>query len=78
MFEIPKEIKEDVTKIIEYLIAFNNEKKLSWLQVYKETLKKLNLEDKVNDNILLSSTVKQLTNQGYDIIGEPFKLERFK
>lgn len=75
MIEISKEIKGEVTRIVDYLLEYDNKDNLSWTEIYKKILKELNIED---NNLLLSCTVKELTNRGYDIIGEPFKLERFK
>lgn len=75
MKEIPSEIKDEVTKIVDSLLQYNNKENLSWTGVYKKIIKELKVED---SNLLLSSTVKELTNRGYDIIGEPFKLEKYK
>lgn len=75
MIEIAKELKEDVKLIVDYLIVYDNKKKLSWTEVYREAIAKLRMN---NSNNLLSNVVKELSNRGYDIIGEPFKLERYR
>lgn len=75
MIEIAKELKEDVKLIVDYLIVYDNKKKLSWTEAYREAIAKLRMN---NSNNLLSNVVKELSNRGYDIIGEPFKLERYR
>lgn len=69
-------ISEEVNLVVGKLMKYNNKNNLSWTKVYKEVLKELNIEDK--NQSLLASTVKELTNLGYDIIGKPFKLEKFR
>ena len=71
-----KKKKKKVSMVVEHLIRYDNKKKLSWTNVYKEVLKELNLKD--DDQNILVKTVKELTNLGYDIIGDPFKLEKFR
>ena len=75
MIEISKKVKDDVMKIVDYLVEYENKDNLSWTRVYKEALNKLKIN---NSNDLLSNVVKELSNRGYDIIGEPFKLERYR
>ncbi len=75
MLEIPIEVKEEVKKIVDHLLVYENIENLSWTKVYKKVIKDLNIED---SNLLLSSTVREITKRGYDIIGEPFQLEKFK
>ena len=60
------------------IIKFDNKENLSWTGVYKKVLKEVNMEDKIKDNILLLNTVKEITKRGYDIVIEPFKLEKYK
>lgn len=71
-------ITEDVNLIVDTIITFDNKEELSWMGAYKKVLKEINMEDKIKDNFLLSDVVKEITNRGYDIIDEPFKLEKFK
>ena len=78
MIEIPKEIEKEVKEIVDYLVKYNNKDNLSWIKVYKEVVKDLRIKKEIINNLLLSSTVKELTNRGYDIIDEPFKLERYR
>ena len=75
MFEISEEVLSNVYLIVDKLIVYNNIEGLSWMQVYKKLLKELKIE---SSDLLLSSVVKELTNRGYDIIDEPFKLERYR
>lgn len=77
MKEIDKDILEEVNKITETLISYNNKNNLSWMKVYKEVLKNLNIEDKYKDHRLLSNVVTKITILGYDIIDNPFKLEKY-
>lgn len=72
---IPKNTIYDLTDDI---IQYENRRNLSWIEVYKEVLKKRKMEDKYTDDNLLRNVVKEITKRGYDIIGYPFKLERFK
>lgn len=74
--EISKTFKADINKIVDLLVKYQNKDNLTWTQVYKNIVKKLNLD--IKDNKLLSSTIKEITNRGYDIIGEPFQLEKYK
>ena len=77
MIEIPTRVQKEVKLIVDYLEKYQNKDNLSWTEVYKKAVKLLNI--KIDDNnLLLSSTVKELTNRGYDILPEPFKLERFR
>lgn len=77
MLEIDKRIKNEVQEITNYLLSYDNKDSLSWTKVYKETLKALNLTN-IDSNLLLSSTIKELSNRGYDIIPDPFKLEKYR
>lgn len=77
MLEINKDIKKEVQEITNYLLSYDNKDSLSWTKVYKETLKVLNLTN-LDSNKLLSNTVKEISNRGYDIIPDPFKLERYR
>ena len=71
-------ITKEVNQIVEAILKFDNKENLSWTRAYKKVLKEIGMEDKMSDNFLLSSTVKEITKRGYDIIGEPFKLEKYK
>lgn len=77
MNEIPKDIINEVNKITNKLIVYKNNKKLSWIEVYKDILKELNLEDKINNHKLLSNVVTKITRLGYDIQDNPFKLDKY-
>ena len=71
---IPDNIKNDVEKITKAIINFNNNTKLSWMQVYKKILKDLHYDKEINNNILLINVVRNITIHGYDIITDPFEL----
>lgn len=75
---IPDNIKNDVEKITKAIMNFNNNSKLSWMQVYKKILKDLHYDKEINNNILLINVVRNITIHGYDIITDPFELKRFK
>lgn len=77
MREIPEDIIDEVDKIAQELVVYNNKKNLTWTQAYKDVLKKLGLENKKNDIRLLNNVVKKITRLGYDIEGIPFKLKKF-
>ena len=77
MREIPKNIIADVNKITNELLAFENEKKLSWNKSYQDILNKLNMQNKKEDHKLLSSVVTKITRLGYDIEDNPFKLTKY-
>lgn len=77
MKEIPEEIINDVNKITEEILKYQNKNNLSWTQSYREILKKLNMHDKLNNNNLLSCVITQITKLGYDIEGIPFKLTKY-
>ncbi|MGM9881702.1 MAG: hypothetical protein ACI31S_02535 [Bacilli bacterium] len=78
MIVIPEDIKKDVQKVVNHLIVYKNTQRLSWLSAYKEVLIILKMEDKLDNDRFLNNVVKEITNQGYDIIGSPFELKRFK
>ena len=78
MREIPKDIINEVNIITNELIIYKNENNMSWTSAYKDVLKKLNMQNKINDNKILKYTVYNLTNKGYDIEGIPFKLTKYK
>ena len=77
MREISKHIIEDVNIITQELLTYKNEKKLSWIKVYKNVLDNLNMQDKKEDPKLLSNVVTNITRLGYDITDNPFKLDKF-
>ena len=68
---------KETNKIVKELLIYKNKNKLSWMTVYKEILKKLNLENYKDNNKLLNSVVKKITRLGYDITDNPFKLDKF-
>lgn len=77
MYEIPNNYINIVNQITEEILMYNNKDNLSWTTCYKNILKKLKLNDKLNDTKLLSYVVKKLTLLGYDIEAIPFKLTKY-
>lgn len=77
MREIPEDIIDDVNKIADELILYDNIKKLSWTNAYRDVLKRLGMCDKKTDDRLLTNVVTKITRLGYDIIDMPFELKKF-
>lgn len=77
MCEIPKEYINIVNEIIEELLVYENKGNQSWTTCYKNVLKKLKINNKLNDDKLLSYTVTRITQLGYDIEAIPFKLTKY-
>ena len=69
---------ETVNNITKEIINYNNNNNLSWLQVYDTILIKLNLNKELNNNMLKIRVIREISKQGYDIITDPFTLERYK
>ena len=59
MREIPKDIIEDVNKVVNELVVYKNEKNLSWIGAYKDVLKKLNMENKKDNKVENKEEVKK-------------------
>ena len=77
MRKIPNDIINDVNKIVDELLVYKNDKKLSWIKAYKDVLSKLNMHNKNEDIKLLTNVVTKITILGYDIMDNPFKLEKY-
>ncbi len=77
MREIPKDIIDDVNKVVNELIVYKNEKNLTWTGAYKDVLKKLKMEDRTEECRLLTNVVTMITRLGYDIMDTPFKLDKY-
>jgi len=77
MKEIPNDIINDVNKIVNELLEYKNDNNLSWIRTYKYVLSKLDMEDKKEDVKLLTNVVTKITRLGYDIMDDPFKLDKF-
>lgn len=75
---IPKKYENDVNKITDEVLKFDNKEGLSWTQSYLVVLKKIGMEDRKNEHKLLIYVVRKITELGYDIIGVPFKLKSFR
>lgn len=74
MLKIPNKIEKNIKEITDALLNYDNTDNLSWLEVYKKILNKLNIQD---NSTILSNTVREITNRGYIIQGYPFKLEKY-
>lgn len=66
-----------MNQIVDKIISFDNKDELTWIEVYRQVLKSLNI-NKINDDSLLIDTVKELTRLGYDIYDKPFRLEKYR
>lgn len=77
MREIPNDIIDDVNKVVDELLIYKNDNNLSWIRSYKDVLSKLNMNERKEDVKLLTNVVTKITLLGYDIMDNPFKLERF-
>ena len=77
MREIPNDIIDDVNKVVAELLVYKNDNNLSWIRSYKDVLLKLNMDNKKEDVKLLTNVVTKITRLGYDIIDNPFRLEKF-
>ncbi len=78
MLTIAENIKDEVYLVADTIVSYKNTKKLSWTNVYKEILIELGFEDKIKDNIFLINVIRRITILGYDILSDPFRLERFR
>ena len=67
--------KEKVNLVVDDLIKYANNTKLSWLQAYREVIKKYDIE--YENHAFLNSVIREITNRRYDIMDNPFKLEKF-
>lgn len=67
-------VKEVTDKIVNY----QNINKLSWMEVYKDVLKSLNIENEYENHTLLNNVIRKITVLGYDIEPYPFELKRFR
>lgn len=76
MNQTEENIINNVKRITKELIIFKNTKQLSWMEVYKEVLKKLNIEKEYNNHTLLIYVVKEISKLGYEINSKPFNLEK--
>lgn len=66
---------DKVNLVVNDLENYSNEKNLSWMQTYEEIIKKYNI--KYEDSKFLNSIVKEITKRGYDIMDNPFRLEKY-
>ena len=69
---------EIVIKIVDEVFKYNNNTKLSWTGVFNDILKKMNLEEETNNDMLLIYVVRRISKLGYDIIPTPFRLEYYR
>ncbi len=69
---------EIVIKIVDEVFKYNNKTELSWTGVFKDVLKRMNLEHEIDNNMLLIYVVRRISKLGYDIIPIPFRLEYYR
>ncbi len=67
-----------VNNITKEIIEYKNNDNLSWLQVYDHILNKLGLNKEINNNMLKIRIIREISKQGYDIITDPFTLEKYR
>lgn len=71
-------MEKDIALIVQKLIDYKNSKKLSWCGAYRDILSDLGMEDRYDDIKLLNGVVSKISNDGYDIVDNPFRLERYR
>lgn len=71
-----QEVAKEVELVVQTLIDYKNPEKLNWMQAYRDVLKKLNMEDKIPDNLFLHYVVRGISRKLYLIKDEPFRLVR--
>lgn len=76
--ELSRFTTETVSIITKEIINYENSNKLSWLQVYDNILIKQGLKKELNNNMLKIRVIREISKQGYDIITDPFSLEKYK
>lgn len=76
--ELSRFTEDTVNNVTKEIINYKNKDNLSWLQVYSKILIKLNLDKELNNNMLKIRVIREISKQGYDIITDPFNLEKYK
>ena len=66
-------MNNNIEQIVTELINYNNKEK--FLKVLNEILKKLNI---TYSDKLLNEVIYEIAKRGYDIITNPFKLEKYR
>lgn len=77
MKEIQEDIINDVERITNEVVKYNNIDNLSWMEVYNDVLTKLNMNNRDDKDILLTNVVTMITRLGYDIEAIPFELKKY-
>lgn len=76
--ELSRFTEDAVNNVTKEIINYKNKDNLSWLQVYSKILIKLNLNKELNNNMLKIRVIREISKQGYDIVTNPFNLEKYK
>lgn len=71
------DIKETAKIIANNIINNTNEKKLSWNDIYKNEINKLDNKENLDKTLLLMNIVKEISKQGYSIEDNPFRLIKY-
>ncbi len=71
-------MEKDIALIVERLVNYKNSKKLSWCGAYRDVLESLGMENRYDEIKLLNGVVSKISEDGYDIIDKPFRLERYR
>lgn len=75
---VPDDMFDEVNKITHRIIMYRNPKKLNWIPSYNEILTQMGKGDQLKNHKLLIYVVRRITELGYDICDEPFRLERYR
>ena len=70
-------IKETAKIIANNIINNTNEENLSWNDVYKKEINKLDNKENLDKTLLLMNIVKEISRQGYSIEDNPFRLTKY-
>ena len=75
---IPDDIFNEVNEVTHEIVKYKNPNKLNWMPAYEDILRQMGKEDQIKNPRLLTFMVRRITELGYDICDNPFKLERFR
>lgn len=75
---IPEDIRDDVIEVTKNIVKYTNPNKLTWAKAYDDILIQMGKEDQLKNVRLLNYVVKRITELGYDINDNPFRLTKYK
>ena len=75
---IPDDIFVEVNAVTHELIKYENSKNLNWMPAYQDVLNKMGMGDQYSNYRLLTFIVRRISELGYDINDNPFKLTRYR